>query len=85
MLSKADAVSGGIWCSIYPIENETVLVYREYFADMPDVLAQAQPINEIKSTSMPHVSEAHNDAIVALRYSVFEKAFIQLLERYSQK
>ncbi len=85
MLSKADAVSGAVWCSIYPIENETVFIYRDYFADMPDVLAQAQPASEIKSRSMPNLSEAHNDTIIALQYDVFENAFIQLLERYNQK
>lgn len=85
MLSKADVVSGAVWCSIYPIENETVLIYRDYFADMPDVIAQAQPAREIQSTAMPRLSEAHKDAIIALRYDVFENAFIQLLEKYSRK
>ncbi len=82
MLSKADVVSGAVWCSIYPIENETVLIYHDYFAEMPDVIAQAQPARDIKSTAMPRLNETHEDVIIALRYDVFENAFIRLLERY---
>ena len=78
-LKQADVIMGGVWNSIFPVENDTVMVYYEYFKNNADVLRKKLPITSINTNKFISGDSDLNDDYIILKITDFENSFYDLL------
>lgn len=79
-LQQADVIMGGAWNSVFPVENNTVMVYHEYFENNTDVLQKKLSASSINSDKFVSSDSILNDEYIILNVTDFEKSFSALLD-----
>ena len=79
-LQQADVIMGGTWNSVFPVENNAVMVYHEYFENNTDVLQKKLSASSINSDKFVSSESILNDEYIVLNVADFEKSFSALLD-----
>ncbi len=74
-------LSGAAWCSILPVENENVYLYRGYAEQTPDVLAKAIPAEGLKTSLLTSENAFSTGDYIALSYGDF-RGLLQTLAAF---
>ena len=77
VLDKADIIMGGAWCSLLPIENETVFIHQEYVKAIEAEQNVVLPTVQTKSDLL--ISDGQSSEYVAISIDIFENIFSDYL------
>lgn len=80
---KADVILGTAFYYLFPVENDTVFIFRGYFENDPDALAQALPPEQIETVSF-HPLDLRSRIVLAYDRATFRQLFNDLLATYRQ-
>ena len=83
LLDKADVELGALFYFAFPVENDAVFIYRGYFENDPDALAQALPPERIETDSF-HLLQLQNRVVLAYDRAAFRSLFARLLKEYGE-
>lgn len=79
-INQADIIIGNAWNSVFPINEETVTVYHEYFDSESNNMSAISTIDSVTPyQSVPYEAVESGDYI-QLNMEDFEKLFLNLLE-----
>ena len=82
LMERADVELGALFYFAFPVENDTVFIYRGYFENDPNALAQALPPEQIETDSF-HSLQLQNRVILAYDRATFTRLMTELNEAYS--
>ncbi len=82
-LNIADAVMGGAWNSLLPIEDDTIIIHNEYFNSLTNANIKVLPYNETNATRLTNKNSLKNGSYIAVNFEIFEKEFINLIDSYT--
>ena len=83
LLQKADVILGAAFYYLFPVENDAVFIYRGYFENDPDVLAEAMPPEDV----VPRCSQPpqrQSRAVLAYDRETFRRLFTELLKEFGE-
>ena len=80
---QADVILGTAFYYLFPVENDTVFIYRGYFENDPAAMAQALPPEEIETVSF-HPLDLRNRVVLAYDRAVFTELMQDLIGSFHQ-
>lgn len=85
ILDKADVIMGGIWNSVFPVEDDKVIAYHEYF-DKDENIRQKFLSKDVVSTNKLTSKESiQNGNYVILQETDFNTALAEMLNKADKK
>ncbi len=79
-LLLADVIIGGIWNSVFPIENNKILIYKEYFSNVTDITKHTNLLKTSDFDKFVTNKAKLNDDYIIINMSDFEKSIDSLLK-----
>ena len=77
----ADVIIGGIWNSLFPVQDEKVTVYHEYFYYDNDIMKRVLPYEPFETNKKTVSGTFENSNFIVFSKDDFEKAFLGLFEK----
>ena len=83
LLAKTDCILGGAWCSLFPVDNDIVFCYNEYFSlQMQDEQFPLLEPDKCHTSFLTNDSALTSGDYIALKYSDFHQLFREVLSEY---
>lgn len=83
-INHADVIMGGAWNSLFPVENDSVTLYHEYFNSVDDIKSKTLPYDEKNAARLTNKDALKNGDFVSLKNTDFENEFDKLLKKFDK-